>query len=76
MGSREEQPLARTVQGCVVSDRATVTLSFNRGRVDFYSESYLVGHHAEDRIVSFIREDWIKNLEHDINEYATRGLPR
>lgn len=52
---------------------ATVTLSFNRGRVDFYSTSYLVGHHVEDRIASFTREDWIRNLEHDILYYASRG---
>lgn len=49
---------------------ADVTFSFNRGRVDLYSSSYLVGHHADDRIMSFTREDWIRNLRHDILYYV------
>ncbi|HZZ58423.1 MAG TPA: hypothetical protein VFE31_11380 [Opitutaceae bacterium] len=54
---------------------ATVTLSFNRRRVDFYATSYLVGHHADDRIMSFTREDWIQNLRHDILHYVNHGTP-
>lgn len=49
---------------------ATLTLQYGPARVDIYAESYLVGHHAEDRIVPFVRGDWIRNLEHDIPRYV------
>lgn len=50
---------------------ATYVFSFSRDRVDIYSDSYLVGHHAEDRIAPMTRDDWVHNLEHDIPYYAT-----
>lgn len=53
---------------------ATITLQYSPYRVDIYeSSSYLVGHHAEDRIMPLTRGDWIRNLEHDIPHYLNRS---
>ncbi|MGH7996846.1 MAG: hypothetical protein ACREFX_10880 [Opitutaceae bacterium] len=49
---------------------ATLTIRYSSSRVDIYAESYLVGHHPQDRILPYVRRDWIHNLEHDIARYA------